>query len=73
MLNRTNRVGEAKIRYLDADYRVIVPGDYVVCAVTERKIPIAALRYWCVDRQEAYWDAAAARQRMVHTSDTSDS
>lgn len=72
MLKKTSRVGEAQIRYLDADFRIIVPGDYVVCAVTERKIPIGALRYWSVDRQEAYWDAASARERMVHNSDISD-
>ncbi|MEM9842318.1 MAG: DUF2093 domain-containing protein, partial [Pseudomonadota bacterium] len=36
-----------------------------ICAVTGRKIPLAALRYWSVDRQEAYIDAAAAASRMV--------
>lgn len=66
MLKKTdNPGGEAKIRYLDADLELISPGDYVVCAVTGRKIPLAALRYWSVDRQEAYVDAAAAAQRMV--------
>ncbi|MEL7128099.1 MAG: DUF2093 domain-containing protein [Pseudomonadota bacterium] len=52
--------GEARIRYLDADLQVLAPGDFVVCAVTERKIPLQALRYWNVDRQEAYVDAAAS-------------
>ena len=66
MLTRTgNPSGEAKLRYLDADLEVIAPGDYVTCAVTGRKIPIAALRYWSVDRQEPYIDAAAAASRMV--------
>ena len=55
--------GEAKIKYLDADYQVLAPGDYVICAVTARKIPVQALRYWSVDRQEPYFDAAAALQR----------
>lgn len=66
MLKKTDRQpGEAKILYLDADLELQSPGDYVVCAVTGRKIPLAALRYWSVDRQEAYVDAAAAAQRMV--------
>ncbi|WP_300376069.1 DUF2093 domain-containing protein [Henriciella sp.] len=66
MLTRTGTPpGEAKLRYLDADLDVIEPGDYVVCAVTGRKIPIAALRYWSVDLQEPYIDAAAAASRMV--------
>ncbi len=66
MLTRTGKPsGEARLRYLDADLEVIEPGDYVVCAVTGRKIPVAALRYWSVDLQEAYFDAAAAAARMV--------
>ena len=52
--------GEASIRYLDGDMHILVRGDYVICAITERKIPLEALRYWSVDRQEAYIDAAAA-------------
>jgi hypothetical protein len=66
MLTRSSRAtGEARLRYLDADFDVLAPGDYVVCAVTGRKIPLQALRYWSVDRQEAYWDADAASSRMV--------
>lgn len=52
--------GKAHVRYLNGDFQVLSPGDYVTCAVTERKIPLLALRYWSVDRQEAYSDAAAA-------------
>jgi hypothetical protein len=66
MLTRSNRqAGEARLRYLDADVQVLAPGDFVVCAVTGRRIPLQALRYWSVDLQEAYWDAAAAGARMV--------
>ena len=53
----------------NADVDVIQPGDYVTCAVTGRKIPLQALRYWSVDLQEAYWDADAASQRMVKARD----
>lgn len=70
MLTRSSQpAGEARLRYLDADIDVISPGDYVVCAVTGRKIPVQALRYWSVDRQEAYWDAEAASSRMVPSKD----
>lgn len=65
MLKKTDRQpGEARVRYLDADLELLAPGDYVFCAVTGRKIPLAALRYWSVDHQEAYIDAAAAATRM---------
>ncbi len=50
----------AEILYLDADIRIVQPGDYVLCAVTGHKIPLEALCYWSVDRQEAYKDASAA-------------
>ncbi|HUO11500.1 MAG TPA: DUF2093 domain-containing protein, partial [Caulobacteraceae bacterium] len=30
------------------------PGRYVICAVTGKKIPLEALRYWNPLRQEAY-------------------
>jgi hypothetical protein len=55
--------GEARLHYLDGEYEVIVPGGYVVCAVTGTQIPLDALRYWSVDLQEAYAnpDVATAR------------
>ncbi len=52
--------GEARLRYEDADFTVVKPGSYVVCAVTGVRISLQALKYWNVDRQEAYVDAAAA-------------
>lgn len=66
MLTKTPRLpGEALIKYLDGDLHVLQKGDFVVCAVTGKKIPLGALRYWSVDKQEAYIDAAAANQAMV--------
>ncbi|HEX2759548.1 MAG TPA: DUF2093 domain-containing protein [Rhizomicrobium sp.] len=58
--------GEAKLRYLDGEYEVILPGGYVVCAVTGTQIPLDALRYWSVDLQEAYAspDVATARAQQ---------
>ena len=55
---------EAVLQYGDADYRIIKNGTYVTCAVTGARIPLIALRYWSVDRQEAYADAAAATARL---------
>jgi hypothetical protein len=56
---------EAKIEYLDGDIRIIRPGAYVRCAVTGQPIPLDELRYWSVDRQEAYAspEASMARER----------
>ena len=56
---------EARIRYLDGDFQVLVPGAFVRCAVTGEHIPIEELRYWSVARQEPYATAAAALQREI--------
>ena len=66
MLTKTPRLpGEARIQYLDGDLEILEKGDFVVCAVTGKKIPLYALRYWSVDHQEPYFDGEAANQRLV--------
>ena len=57
--------GEAKIRYLESDFQVLVPGAYVTCAVTGNRIPLDELKYWSWKRQEAYVDAAASVAREL--------
>ena len=56
--------GEAQVQYLDGDFRVVSPGTYVRCAVTDASIPLDELRYWSVDLQEAYASPAISTQRM---------
>jgi hypothetical protein len=51
---------EAKIHYLDGTFRLLSAGDHVRCAMTGTIIPLDELRYWSVERQEAYVDAAAS-------------
>jgi hypothetical protein len=63
MLNRTGEGGEASILYGDADYQVLKHGAYVTCAVTGTRIALDDLKYWSVDAQEAYVDAAAGQKR----------
>jgi hypothetical protein len=55
--------GEAKVQYLDGDFRVISPGAYVRCAVSGTRIPLEDLKYWSVDRQEAYATPEAVLER----------
>jgi hypothetical protein len=54
---------EAVLQYGDYTFRIVKKGGYVTCAVTSRRIPLAALRYWSVELQEPYADAAAALVR----------
>lgn len=69
MLNRfgaSNR-GEAKVEFQDGDFHIITPGNYVSCAVTGEHIPLDELKYWSVDRQEAYATPNAVLQRLYPT------
>ena len=50
----------ARVHYLPGTFRLLTDGDHVVCAVTGAHIPLHELRYWSVERQEAYVDAAAS-------------
>lgn len=50
----------AKLNYLANGFRVLVPGDHVVCAVSGHHIALDDLRYWSVARQEAYVSAVEA-------------
>ncbi|HFQ15766.1 MAG TPA: DUF2093 domain-containing protein [Rhodobacteraceae bacterium] len=62
--------GEARVKYLDGDFRVVSPGAYVSCAVTGKPIRLEDLRYWSVERQEAYvsCDVGLGRDRELKTS-----
>ena len=51
---------EARVHYLAGTFRLLGAGDYVRCAETRVAIPLEELRYWSVERQEAYVDATAS-------------
>lgn len=63
--------GMAELEYLDGEYEIVKPGSFVICAVTGVHIPLEALRYWSVDRQEAYATAADALKRFQETEKSS--
>ena len=56
--------GEAELKYLDGDFRVVRPGAFVRCAVTGTAIPLEELKYWSVDLQEAYASPDAVAERL---------
>ena len=67
-IERQGRHGEARVRYLDGDFQVLLPGTFVRCAVSGAEIPLDELKYWSVLRQEPYIDAAAALKRFQETA-----
>jgi hypothetical protein len=59
--------GPALLHYGDGEFAVIKPGRYVVCAVSARRIPLEALRYWSSAHQEAYAGAQESLARLRET------
>jgi hypothetical protein len=59
------RSQEATVRYLDSDFQIVRPGEFVRCAVSGRAIRLEDLRYWSVERQEAYASAEIGMQRHL--------
>ncbi len=55
----------ATLEYQHNGFRVLSPGTYVLCAVSGERIPLEVLRYWSVDRQEAYAGPEIATQRLL--------
>jgi len=53
----------AVLRYGDGEFTVIKPGRFVICAVSGKRIPLDALRYWNPLVQEAYAGPAEALAR----------
>jgi len=52
----------AKLHYMANSFRVLVPGDHVVCAGSGERVALEDLRYWSVARQEAYATAELATE-----------
>lgn len=58
LMSQSGRV--AKLHYMANGFRVLAPGDHVICALTGAAIALDDLRYWNVARQEPYASAEAA-------------
>ena len=58
----------AKIKYLPNNFKILEKGDYVLCAVSGRKISLENLNYWNVDTQEAYFSYKEAHLKKEKDS-----
>ena len=54
----------AKLKYEPNTFVVLEKGNYVICAVSGKKIPLDKLKYWNVDLQEAYFSPKEAQRRF---------
>ena len=55
---------KAKLHYKHNSFDIIEEGDFVVCAITGREIPLERLNYWNVELQEAYLSPVEADKRF---------
>ena len=53
----------AKLRYLPNNFQIIEKGDYVVCAISGKKINLDNLNYWNVELQEPYFSYVEAGKK----------
>lgn len=58
----------ATLIYGPNGFRVVRHGNHVVCAVTGDRIALEELRYWSVERQEAYASPEVATRRLTEGS-----
>ena len=63
LMSNTDR--PARLHYMANGFRVLSPGDHVVCAVTGARIGLEDLRYWSVARQEPYAAATLASEVLA--------
>ena len=53
----------AKVKYLPNNFQIIEKGDYVVCAISGKKINLDNLNYWNVELQEPYFSYVEASKK----------
>ena len=55
---------KAKLVFKHNSFDIIEEGDYVLCAISGKKIMLKDLNYWNVDLQEAYFSAKEANEKF---------
>ena len=55
---------KAKLIYKHNSFDIIEEGDYVLCAISGKKVMLKDLNYWNVELQEAYYSAKEANKRF---------
>jgi hypothetical protein len=55
---------KAKLVYKHNSFDIIEEGNFVVCAVSGKEIPLNQLNYWNVELQEAYYSPLEVNERF---------
>ena len=54
---------KAKLVFKHNYFEILEEGDYILCAVSGKKIQLQNLNYWNVDLQEAYFSPKEVHER----------
>ena len=55
---------KAKLIYKQNSFDVIQEGNFVICAISGKEIPLSDLNYWNVELQEAYFSPLEVNERF---------
>ena len=55
---------KAKLIFKPNYFEIIEEGDYILCAISGKKIQLQNLNYWNVELQEAYFSPIEANERF---------
>ncbi len=55
---------KAKLIFKHNYFEIVEEGDYVLCAISRKKIPLTNLNYWNVELQEAYFSPIEVNERF---------
>ena len=54
---------KAKLIYKNNSFDVVEEGNFVICAISGKEIPLEDLSYWNVELQEAYFSTLEVNER----------
>ena len=54
---------KAKLVYKQNKFDIVEDGNFVICAVSGKEIPLSELSYWNVELQEAYYSPTEVNER----------
>ena len=55
---------KAKLVYKHNSFDIIEEGNFVICAISGKEIPLNKLTYWNVELQEAYYSPIEVNERF---------
>ena len=55
---------KAKLYYKQNSFDILEEGEFVICSISGKEIPLSQLNYWNVELQEAYFSYKEAFQKQ---------